>query len=224
MIAVVAGLIQVAAMIFGPRHGVLSPVVVAGVWALRSRKSLAVAVLALVQKTKTLRGNNVFRLRDLDHDEGVFPNPSGSGYGQQCNRPISGAIGGSIRIRPCGGVRPIGRQTGWRPAYRGYEPCPGPGAATLARKAAKARGWFSTEVTLEAPQDSASRPRAPVPANRSKTGRPMRTFPNFPLVSIENKASRARSEVGRTSEPFTWGDEGASPRRLPATIRTGVSM
>src|SRR5690554_6573928 len=72
----------------------------------------------------------------------------------------------------------------------------------------------------EAPRDSASRPRAPLPAKASST----RAFTTgfFPSVSrpasrMLNRASRLRSDVGRTSCPS--GTCSRRPRYLPPTMR-----
>src|SRR5581483_3470232 len=70
----------------------------------------------------------------------------------------------------------------------------------------------STKVHEAAPRDSASRPSAPEPANRSSTAAPS-TGP-----TRLNAFSRTRSEVGRVSRPR--GAAMRCPFRVPAMIRT----
>src|SRR5690606_3360875 len=63
---------------------------------------------------------------------------------------------------------------------------------------------------------------APEPANRSSTRAPRRVSAKRPPSRMLNSASRARSEVGRTSSPS--GAVSLAPRCFPATIRTGVPL
>ena len=74
----------------------------------------------------------------------------------------------------------------------------------------------STKQAKAAPRDKASRPSAPLPANRSATRRPS----NAPmrLTSIENRVSRKRSAVGRVAVP--GGGWSRRPRHSPAMILT----
>src|SRR2546425_2194525 len=66
----------------------------------------------------------------------------------------------------------------------------------LARSAAKALRWISTKSALSAPRESASRPRAPEPANRSST-----RASEIQRCRMLNHASRTRAPVGRTVLP-----------------------
>ena len=80
------------------------------------------------------------------------------------------------------------------------------------RSAAIAARSRSTNTACRAPRESASMPSAPVPANRSST----RVLSMSP--SIENSASRTRSEVGRVVLP-----RGAFSRRPPSGPRSPAS-
>src|SRR5438876_1217471 len=73
--------------------------------------------------------------------------------------------------------------------------------------------WISTKSALTAPRDSASRPSAPEPANRSST-----RAPRSGRWRMENHASRTRSPVGRTLSPD--GVFKRRPLNSPAIIRT----
>ena len=72
--------------------------------------------------------------------------------------------------------------------------------------------WCSTITTWRAPREAASKPKAPVPANRSRIvpWKPSRAS------NRENMASRTRSEVGRVVGP---GVAKRSEPALPAMIR-----
>ncbi len=76
-----------------------------------------------------------------------------------------------------------------------------------------ARAWElrSTKVTASAPRESASMPRAPVPAYRSSTA-----APGTSDAMLENRPSLAMSETGRTPR-----GTGASrtPFAVPAITR-----
>ena len=87
------------------------------------------------------------------------------------------------------------------------------GSRSITRHASRSR---STKTQREAPRESASRPIAPEPANRSSTRAPS-TGPDE-----ANAASRTRSPVGRVTTPF--GAAIPCPLREPATIlNVGVS-
>src|SRR5262249_37981514 len=89
-------------------------------------------------------------------------------------------------------------------------------AWTLPRRAARASALSSTNRQKRAPRDSASRPSAPEPANRSRIRAPSKFTRGAPCSSTLNSAWRTLSEVGRVARPF-----GASIRallNLPATI------
>src|SRR6266700_3864839 len=73
--------------------------------------------------------------------------------------------------------------------------------------------WISTKSALTAPRESASRPSAPEPANRSST-----RAPRSGRWRMENHASRTRSPVGRTASPA--GVFKRRPLNSPAIIRT----
>src|SRR5213594_1568497 len=73
--------------------------------------------------------------------------------------------------------------------------------------------WISTKSALTAPRESASRPSAPEPANRSRT-----RAPRSGRWRMENHASRTRSPVGRTASPA--GVFKRRPLNSPAIIRT----
>src|SRR5687767_13670724 len=72
---------------------------------------------------------------------------------------------------------------------------------------------LSTKVARAAPRDSASRPIAPEPANRSRT-----SMPSTGPIRLK-AASRTRSPVGRVSRPP--GAKIRVPLREPAMIRIG---
>src|SRR3989475_1119326 len=73
--------------------------------------------------------------------------------------------------------------------------------------------WISTKSALTAPRESASKPSAPEPANRSST-----RAPRNGRWRMENHASRTRSPVGRTVSPA--GVFKRRPLNSPAMIRT----
>ena len=68
-----------------------------------------------------------------------------------------------------------------------------PRRSMLARSAAREGGFNSTKSALAAPRDSASSPRAPLPAKRSTT-----RAPGSESWRMLIQASRTRSAVGRT--------------------------
>src|SRR4030067_89772 len=78
---------------------------------------------------------------------------------------------------------------------------------------AKVRGSDSTRTAEKAPRERASRPSAPVPANRSST-----LAPSVLLPRMLKTASRTRSAVGRTDCPL--GERSSRPRHFPDTMRT----
>src|SRR5215472_13375324 len=93
-------------------------------------------------------------------------------------------------------------------------------AARLRRNAASAVLSVSINAARAAPRDSASIPSAPVPAKASSTfssanGEPAAA--KSPCDRMLNRASRARSLVGRTASP--GGTSNLRPRCLPPTIR-----
>src|SRR5439155_22744130 len=95
-----------------------------------------------------------------------------------------------------------------------------PGAATLRRSAASASRSRSMKAAALAPRDRASRPKAPVPAKPSSTGRSANGSPmaaKGPCERMLKRASRARSLVGRTASPA--GATRRRPRWLPPTMR-----
>ena len=85
-------------------------------------------------------------------------------------------------------------------------------AATLALRACRLAAPFSTKSAVAAPRERASNPRAPDPANRSKT----RAFGRSG-ASRFSRRSRTTSDVGRTRAP---GDTRSRPAHLPETILT----
>src|SRR6185437_13006237 len=87
---------------------------------------------------------------------------------------------------------------------------------------ARAPRSFSMNEACAAPRDSASRPKAPVPAKASSTRASSYTGRSAkrPCARISNSASRARSLVGRTARPS--GALSARPRCLPAMMRTAL--
>src|SRR6185312_10103203 len=87
-----------------------------------------------------------------------------------------------------------------------------PRAAILLSNALSDGGFSSTKVAEPAPRDKASRPSAPLPANRSRTRAPSRASPNMLI-----QASRTRSAVGRTR--WSFGISNRRPPNCPATIR-----
>ena len=84
---------------------------------------------------------------------------------------------------------------------------------SAARRAARSE---STNVARAEPWDSASMPRAPLPANRSSTSAPSITPRLRRALKI---ASRTLSDVGRVRPP--GGATSVRPRALPPTTRTG---
>src|SRR5438105_5702073 len=84
---------------------------------------------------------------------------------------------------------------------------------TLALSVARAKRCSSTKSALAAPRDSASKPSAPEPANRSSTRAPL-----IERCRMENHASRTRSAVGRTLS--VAGVLSRRPLNSPAIIRT----
>jgi hypothetical protein len=89
-----------------------------------------------------------------------------------------------------------------------------PHASTLRWMAWRAARSLSTNVAWAAPRDSASTPKAPLPANRSATG--SLSIPPR-LASALKMASRTRSVVGRVRAP--GGATSVRPRAEPATTR-----
>src|SRR6266853_6815216 len=92
-----------------------------------------------------------------------------------------------------------------------------PSFRAFSRSARSAAGCFSTMTTDAAPRESASKPRAPLPAKRSRQAMPVRSCPSQ-LKSV----SRTRSGVGLKSAA-----SGNSMRRLrhrPPTIRTVLGL
>src|SRR5579862_8807213 len=91
----------------------------------------------------------------------------------------------------------------------------------LAASASRACRSFSIKVANRAPRESASSPKAPVPAKTSSTRASSNTGAGAkrPWARILKSAWRARSEVGRTASP--GGAAMRRPRCLPATIRMG---
>src|SRR5690348_5680106 len=87
---------------------------------------------------------------------------------------------------------------------------------------ASAARSFSMKVACAAPRDSASRPKAPVPAKASSTRASSNTGRSAkrPCARMSNSASRTRSLVGRTARPS--GARSARPRCLPAMMRTAL--
>src|SRR5690242_67862 len=81
----------------------------------------------------------------------------------------------------------------------------------FARRASRAGRARSTKSALVAPRDSASSPRAPDPANRSRT-----RAPGIEVWRMLNQASRTRPDVGRVLSPA--GVFSRRRRNSPATI------
>src|SRR5258708_25347680 len=92
----------------------------------------------------------------------------------------------------------------------------------LPRRMASTSRSFSMKLACAAPRDSASRPKAPVPAKASSTRAPSKTGRSAkrPCARMSNSASRARSPVGRTARPS--GARNGRPRCLPAMIRMAL--
>src|SRR5262245_26280581 len=86
-------------------------------------------------------------------------------------------------------------------------------ASILAFNAASETRCVSTKSTATAPRDSASRPRAPEPANRSST-----RAPGIDCCRMLNHASFTRSPVGRTLRPA--GVFRRRPLNSPAMMRS----
>ena len=93
--------------------------------------------------------------------------------------------------------------------------CDTKGLDVIANEAARL-GPRIDKGNMAAPRESASSPRAPVPANRSSTRLPSNTGPSRD-PRILNIDSRARSDVGRMLS--SEGEDNCLPRNLPATMR-----
>ena len=78
------------------------------------------------------------------------------------------------------------------------------------------RGSVSSSVAVAAPREQASKPRAPLPANKSST-----CVPRMCGASQLNSVSRTRSGVGRMAA--TWGKRKRRPRQIPAMMRTSLA-
>src|SRR5256885_2441183 len=92
-----------------------------------------------------------------------------------------------------------------------------PSFCALSRSARSAAGCFSTMTTDAAPRESASKPRAPLPAKRSRQAMPVRSCP-----SQLNSVSRTRSGVGLKSAAS--GNWMRRLRHRPPMIRTGLGL
>src|SRR5690606_20362783 len=88
-----------------------------------------------------------------------------------------------------------------------------PSVATCSPSTRASTGSDSTSHASAAPRDSASRPRQPLPANRSRQRAPGRTG-----ASQLNSVSRTRSGVGR--RPGRLGNSSRRPRHSPPMIRS----
>src|SRR5690606_32059199 len=111
---------------------------------------------------------------------------------------------------------PEGPRESTRRARSAASTAPGrPSASMLRRITAAALRSDSTSRACSAPRESASRPIAPDPAYRSSTRAPSR--PPSSDMTEENRASRARSLVGRVVRPS--GTEIRRPPAAPAMMR-----
>lgn len=92
--------------------------------------------------------------------------------------------------------------------------------AIFSRRIFEAVRPFSTNVANVAPRESASRPSAPVPANKSSTRAPVTGSPNRPPRRRLKRLSRTRSVVGRSCDPALLLPTAASfkPRKRPPMI------
>ena len=88
-----------------------------------------------------------------------------------------------------------------------------PNIRALAANAATTFGEASTSTTFAAPREAASKPRAPLPAKRSRHRVPLRSWP-----SQLNKVSRTRLGVGRT--PGRSGKRRTRRRQSPPMMRS----
>src|SRR5690606_20688884 len=84
--------------------------------------------------------------------------------------------------------------------------------------APRAASSVSTNRQKAAPLDSASKPNAPEPANRSITRLPRTPSDQGACSRMLKIACRARSDVGRVASPT--GDASVFPRNSPDTMRT----
>ena len=86
-------------------------------------------------------------------------------------------------------------------------------SSILARRSRTTLPEFSTKTVCAAPRDNASRPSAPVPANRSR-----QRVPSTTGASQLNRVSRILPAVGRNPGLSATGKR--RPRHFPATIRS----
>ena len=94
-----------------------------------------------------------------------------------------------------------------------------PRASALRRKHSTAAAAFSTRQISGAPRLAASKPRLPLPANRSSTRTPPQTMPR--ASSMEKTASRTREVAGRYPGPLVVFR--LRPLNMPAVIRMASS-
>src|SRR5229473_4982432 len=92
-----------------------------------------------------------------------------------------------------------------------------PSLCALSRNARSTAGFFSIMTTEAAPRESASKPRAPLPAKRSRHAMPVRSRP-----SQLNSVSRTRSGVGLRSSAS--GNSMMRLRHRPPMMRTVLGL
>ena len=99
---------------------------------------------------------------------------------------------------------------------RGDRPCvapPAPSASTLPRSSARASAPSSTNSTNAAPRDSASKPSAPVPANRSSTRAPV---DRIAVGMGEDVEQRLAQPVGGRPDRLRFRRVQRAPAKPPA--------
>src|SRR5690625_31728 len=109
-------------------------------------------------------------------------------------------------------------------AFRMRSASAGSRSRRFSRRKVRAAGACSMKTTSEAPREKASIPSAPLPAKASSTRAPGKgetSSVSRPDCRMLKRASRLRSEVGRTSRPC--GTCSLRPRYLPATTRMSSS-
>ena len=176
------------------------------------------AVNALVYLANPAGGGNSSRRGDLDHRQRIGrrasrlrPAPSAPARPARCDRADRETPGaGKRRARRPGRV--AGDDMGAVLfAERG----------DVAAQPASASRSFSIKTAALAPRDKASRPKAPVPAKASSTGRSANGSPEAaksPCDRMLNSASRARSLVGRTGRPAARAAAARDGRRRRSAV------
>ena len=181
------------------------------------KRDLSRAVGPLICKDVRRRRAKILGLTGLDNDEGFLGQPFTllkRGEGSRCQ---PWPYGGSMNARWAGATS-ADRAGKWAASSFRTPPireCEGGQVIFNTLFADCAR---SMNIHAAAPRESASRPSAPEPANKSMT-RASSSWNPIPWRKILNSDSRVRSEVGRVSRPE--GANSLRPLQSPPTMRTG---